>query len=84
MKKTTAPLTRKSDLEKWGDGDVAYITTITSEEAHKRFPMVEGLPQDINLFALYGADGTPLALTDTKSAAIGHALGDELQIAAVH
>ena len=30
------------------------------------------------------ADGTPLALTDTKQAAIGHAFDDDLEIASVH
>ncbi len=32
----------------------------------------------------YAADGTPIALTDTRQAAVGHALGDELEIASLH
>ena len=34
--------------------------------------------------ALHAADGTPLALTDSRQAAVGHAMGDELEVAAVH
>ena len=30
------------------------------------------------------ADGTPLALTDSRQAALGHAMGDELEIASLH
>ena len=48
------------------------------------FPAVKGLPEGISLFSLHAADGTPLALTDTKQAAIGHAIDDDLQIASVH
>ncbi len=75
-----------SDLElaHLGDGEVAYIKTMTSDEACEMFPTIEGLPEGINLYALHAADGTPLALTDTHSAAVGHALGDELEIASVH
>ena len=78
------PIMSELEFAKLGDGHVAYIKTMTSEEASRLFPTVEGLPQGINLFALHGADGTPLALTDTRSAAVGHALGDELEIASLH
>lgn len=79
-----APVMSESDFAKLGDGHVAYIKTMTSEEASRMFPAVEGLPQGINLFALHAADGTPIALTDTRSAAVGHAMGDELEIASIH
>ncbi|MES0385023.1 MAG: DUF1150 family protein [Hyphomicrobium sp.] len=67
-----------------GGGVVAYIKTLTSDEASRMFPAVKGLPEGISLFSLHAADGTPLALTDTKQAAIGHAIDDDLQIASVH
>ena len=73
-----------SDLAKLGGGKVAYIKTMTHDEAKELFPAVEGLPTGIDLFALHAADGTPLVLTDSHQAAVGHALGDELEIASVH
>ncbi len=72
------------ELATLGGGVVAYIKTLTSEEASRMFPAIEGLPQGINLFSLHAADGTPLALTDTRQAAIGHAFDDDLEIASVH
>ncbi len=72
------------ELQQLGDGEVAYIKTLTSDQAHAMFPSVEGLPDGINLYAVHAADGTPLALTDSMQAALGHALGDELEIASVH
>jgi hypothetical protein len=48
------------------------------------FPSIEDLPRGINLFALHAADGTPIALTDTRQAALSHAMDGELEIASVH
>jgi hypothetical protein len=80
----TAPLMSELELARLGGGEVAYIKTLTSDDASRMFPMVEGLPRGINLFSLHAADGTPIALTDTLQAAIGHAQEGDLAIAAVH
>ena len=53
------------ELATLGGGVVAYIKTLTSDEASRMFPAIEGLPKGINLFSLHAADGTRLALTDT-------------------
>ncbi len=74
----------ESELATLGGGAIAYIKTLTSDEASRMFPSVQGLPEGINLFSLHAADGTPLALTDTRQAAIGHAIDDELEIASIH
>jgi hypothetical protein len=73
-----------SDLAKLGGGKIAYIRVMTPDEAKAMFPAIEGLPTGINLYALHAADGTPIALTDSRQAAVGHAMGDELEVAAVH
>lgn len=80
----TAPLMSEVELARLGGGEVAYIKILTSDDASRMFPMVEGLPRGINLFSLHAADGTPIALTDTLQAAIGHAQDGDLAIAAVH
>lgn len=72
------------DLAHLGDGEVAYIRVMTSDEAGKMFPAVAGIPKGIQLFALHGADGTPLALTDSKQAALSHASEDDLVVASLH
>jgi hypothetical protein len=78
------PLMSEIEFAHLGGGEVAYIKTLSSDQATKLFPMIEGLPKDMNLFSLHAADGTPIALTDTMQAAIGHAAEDELAIAPVH
>ena len=74
----------ESELAELGDGRIAYIRELTSSQARRLFPRIEGLPRGIILFALHGADGTPIALTDSRQAAVGHAVDGELEVASVH
>lgn len=77
-------LMSESEFAALGDGEVAYIKALTSEEAQEAYPSIDDLPEGLELFALHAADGTPIALTDDMSTAIEHAMGDELEIAALH
>lgn len=81
---TPLALMSEEEFAALGDGEVAYIREMTADEASRAFPTIDGLPDDINIFALHAADGSPIALTDDRDAAIEHAMGDELEIASVH
>ena len=83
-KSTAPPIMSMSELAQLGGGKIAYIKVMTADQAKQMFPAVEGIPAGIDLFALHAADGTPLALTDSRQAALGHAMGDELEIASLH
>jgi hypothetical protein len=83
-KSAAPPLMSTTDLAKLGGGKIAYIRVMTSDEAKEMFPAVEGIPTGISLYALHAADGTPIALTDSRQSALGHAMGDDLEIASVH
>ena len=75
------------ELAQLGGGRIAYIKIVKPDEAGRLYPQADGLeqlPKGMNLFALNAADGTPLALTDSLSSAIGHAVEDELDVASVH
>ena len=72
------------ELAALGGGKIAYIKMLSSDDAKKFYPAVEDLPSGIQLFALQAADGTPIALTDSLQAAMGHAIGDELELRGVH
>jgi hypothetical protein len=84
VKSAAPPIMSEIELARLGGGEVAYIKTLSPDEASRMFPTIEGLPDDMNLFSLHAADGTPIALTDTLQAAIGHAQEGELAIAALH
>ena len=72
-----APMSRR-ELAQLGDGEVAYIKQLDPEVAEKLFPALQSTPKGIDLFAVLGADGTPLALTDSRNAAIANAIENDL------
>lgn len=71
-------------LASLGDGQVAYLKTIRSEELKSLFPEAPAIQPGLKLFALLGADGTPIAVTDTRNAAIANAMEHELEMLSVH
>ena len=83
-KPAALPVMSMNEFAKLGGGKVAYIRVMTADEAKQMFPAVEVIPSGISLYAMYAADGTPIALTDIRQSALGHAMGDELEIASVH
>jgi hypothetical protein len=69
-----------------GDGRIAYVKTIRSEDVRALFPQAE-MPQMApgqTLFALHAADGTPIMLTDSREAAIANAWSQELETVSLH
>ena len=80
---TLAPMSRR-ELAQLGDGEVAYIKQLDPEVAEKLFPALRSTPRGIDLFAVLGADGTPLALTDSRNAAIANAIENDLVPVSVH
>jgi hypothetical protein len=67
-----------------GGGSIAYVKTINSEDAQRLFPQVPAIRPGLQLFALLGADGSPIMLTDSKDAAIANAWQNELQTVSIH
>ena len=67
-----------------GDGKIAYVKTIRSEDVASLFPQVPEIAPGVQLFALHAADGTPIMLTDTREAAVANAWSNELETVSVH
>jgi hypothetical protein len=67
-----------------GDGSVAYVKTIRSEDVAVLFPQAPAIQPGLQLFALLGADGTPIMLTDSRDAAIANAWEHQLQTVSLH
>ena len=82
-RQTPAPMTRR-EFAQLGDGQVAYIKRLDPDAAERLFPALSSAPKGIDLFALLGADGTPLALTDSRNAAIANAIENDLVPVSVH
>jgi hypothetical protein len=71
-------------LAQLGDGHIAYVKAIQSEDVKSLFPNAPQLTPGLRLFALHAADGTPIMLTDTREAAVASAWQNELETVSVH
>ncbi len=67
-----------------GDGSIAYLRSIKAEDAVRLFPQASPLRPGLKLFALLGADGSPIMLTNSKDAALANAKQHELKTVSVH
>ena len=67
-----------------GEGHIAYVKSIRSEDVPMLFPQAPQIAPGLELFALHAADGTPIMLTDSREAAIANAWSNELQAVSVH
>jgi hypothetical protein len=71
-------------LAQLGDGQIAYVKAIRSEDVPALFPQVPEIQPGLKLFALHAADGTPIMITDSREAAVANAWSHELETVSVH
>jgi hypothetical protein len=71
-------------LAHMGDGEIAYVKIIRSEDVPALFPQAPEIAPGLTLFALHAADGTPIMLTDSREAAVANAWSQELETVSVH
>ena len=81
---TDNPVITQDALAQLGDGRLAYVKTIRSEDVAQMFPQAPRIEPGVKLFALHAADGTPIMLTDTREAALANAWSHELEAVSVH
>jgi hypothetical protein len=67
-----------------GGGKLAYVRAIKSDELNRLFPQAPEIQPGLDLFALLGADGTPIMITDDRNAAIANAWEHDLTPVSVH
>jgi hypothetical protein len=84
MTNETHPVISQEALASLGDGRIAYVKAIRSEDVPTLFPQAPELAPGLRLFALHAADGTPIMLTDSREAAVANAWSQELQAVSVH
>jgi hypothetical protein len=73
-----------ADLATWGEGELAYVKPMRSDEVTRLFPGGPELPEGLDLFALLSASGAPILLADTRDAAVANAWANDLETVSVH
>ena len=81
--KTNQPI-QVADLAVLGEGHVAYVKPIRSDEVRQLFPQAPELAPGLELFALLSASGAPIMLTDSRDAAVANAWAHDLQTVSLH
>lgn len=72
------------DLARLGGGALAYIREIEGRDAMKLLGANARVPAKARLFCLYGADGTPVSISDSHDGATASASEHELLAVSVH
>jgi hypothetical protein len=67
-----------------GDGKVAYIKSIKSQEMRQMFPQAPELEPGFDLWVLLGADGTPIMVSDSREAVVVNAQQADLTTLSLH
>lgn len=67
-----------------GDGVLAYIKPVQSDDLRRLFPQAPAVEPGMQLFALLSADGSPILFADTRDAAIFNAMEHDLQMVSLH
>lgn len=67
-----------------GEGAVAYLREIDSDDLRNRFPGMPEIESGVKLWALFAADGRPILLTDARDSAIAGAFQNDLTPVSLH
>lgn len=74
----------ETDLAAIGEGHVAYLRRMSSDEIRARFPAAKAIQPGLNLWALFSADGTPLAVSDDRGSILASASENSLTTVSLH
>ncbi|WP_185984023.1 DUF1150 family protein [Aureimonas mangrovi] len=74
----------KTDFAALGEGHLAYLRRMSSDDIRAKFPAAQSIRPGIKLWALFSADGTPLAVSDDRSSILASASENELMTLSIH
>lgn len=72
------------ELAGLGEGNLAYLREIDSEELRGKFPGMPEISPRTKLWAVFAADGRPIMLTDGRASAIAGAIQNDLTPVSLH
>jgi len=81
---TGSQMMNANEFAMFGGDQVGYIREIDRTQAELLMPHLGHLPTDMPLFALHAADGSCMAIADTRDAVVANALEFDLFPVSVH
>lgn len=73
-----------AELAQIGEGTVAYLREMSSEDLAGKFPGMPHIAPGMRLWAVFAADGRPILLTDARDAAVAGAMQNDLTPVSLH
>jgi hypothetical protein len=67
-----------------GGSQLAYVKEVRSEDVPFLYPQAPRFVPGLALFALHAADGTPIAIADSRAAAVADAESHQLETVSLH
>ncbi len=67
-----------------GGGRIAYVRPIKGGQARGMFPSLPDIAENLDLWALVAADGSPLMLADSREAVVMNARENDLDAMSLH
>ncbi len=67
-----------------GEGQLAYVRTMSSDEVARLFPQAPTLQPGLELYALLSASGAPILLSASREAALANARANDLATVSLH
>ena len=74
----------QAELAHLGEGTIAYLREIDSDELRGKFPGMPEIAPGTKLWAVFAADGRPIMLTDARDSAVVGALRNDLTPVSLH
>jgi hypothetical protein len=68
-----------NELAHLGEGTIAYVRKITSDDLVSRFPGLPHMQPGLDLWAVFGANGQPMMVADEQATAISAAVNRDLR-----
>ena len=84
MSATRAPRLTPEQFAHLGDGAIAYVKSMRSEDVTRLYPEAPAISPGLTVFALLSADGSPIVLADSKEGALANALENRLLTVSLH
>jgi hypothetical protein len=73
-----------ADLASLGEGQVAYVKPMRSDDLRRIFPQASQVAPGLQLFALLSASGAPILVADSRDAAVANAWAHDLATVSLH
>lgn len=81
---TAAAQFNLAEFASLGEGQIAYVRPIRSDEVRRLFPQAPDLTPGLDLFALLSASGEPILLADSRDVAVANAMAHDLHTVSLH